>query len=48
VKYVSTRGGGAPQGFTAILLEGLAADGGLYLPEAYPAVPESGSRWTRQ
>ena len=34
--YVSTRGGGRPQRFSGILLEGLAADGGLYLPEALP------------
>jgi len=36
MRYVSTRGGGAPQRFCDILLEGLAADGGLYVPEAYP------------
>ena len=36
MRYVSTRGGGQPLGFTDILLEGLAPDGGLYLPEAYP------------
>jgi threonine synthase len=36
VKYVSTRGGGTPQKFSDILLEGLAPDGGLYLPEAFP------------
>src|SRR5712692_11575082 len=34
--YVSTRGGGKPQPFTEILLEGLAPDGGLYLPEKFP------------
>ena len=38
MKYVSTRGGGQPQGFTDILLEGLAPDGGLYLPQAYPRI----------
>ncbi len=38
MRYVSTRGGGAPQRFTSILLEGLAPDGGLYLPEAYPTI----------
>ncbi len=38
MNYVSTRGGVAGQGFTAILLEGLAADGGLFLPEIYPRV----------
>ncbi len=36
MRYVSTRGGGAPQRFSDILLEGLAPDGGLYVPEAYP------------
>ena len=35
--YVSTRGGGKPQRFSGILLEGLAADGGLYVPERFPA-----------
>ena len=34
--YVSTRGGGKPQRFSSILLEGLAADGGLYVPEHLP------------
>ncbi len=34
--YVSTRGGGRPQRFSEILLEGLAPDGGLYLPERLP------------
>jgi len=40
VKYVSTRGAAdAPaRSFSDILLEGLAADGGLYLPETYPQV----------
>ena len=36
MKYVSTRGDGEPQRFTDILLEGLARDGGLYVPEDYP------------
>jgi len=34
--YLSTRGGGAPQRFTDILMEGLAPDGGLYLPQTRP------------
>ncbi len=38
MNYVSTRGGGSPKGFTGILLEGLAPDGGLYVPEAYPVI----------
>jgi threonine synthase len=36
VKYVSTRGGGTPQEFSDILLEGLAPDGGLYVPQSFP------------
>ena len=38
MRYLSTRGAWAqdPQGFSAILLEGLAPDGGLAVPETYP------------
>jgi threonine synthase len=36
VRYVSTRGGAAQQRFSDILLEGLAPDGGLYVPESWP------------
>jgi threonine synthase len=36
MRYVSTRGGAEAKRFTEILLEGLAADGGLYVPEAFP------------
>ena len=43
--YVSTRGGGKPQRFSDILLEGLAADGGLYVPERFPAADLA--RWRR-
>jgi threonine synthase len=38
VRYVSTRGAAAPKSFCEILLEGLAPDGGLYVPEAFPQV----------
>jgi threonine synthase len=38
MKYISTRGGAAPQTFSDILLGGLAPDGGLYLPERYPQI----------
>src|SRR5437879_4424347 len=34
--YVSSRGRAKPQPFTEILLEGLAPDGGLFLPETFP------------
>ena len=37
MKYVSTRGAAPARRFSEILLEGLAADGGLYVPEAFPA-----------
>jgi threonine synthase len=36
--YVSTRGHADRKHFCEILLEGLAPDGGLYLPERYPQV----------
>jgi len=36
--YLSTRGDATPRYFCDILLEGLAPDGGLYLPEHYPQV----------
>jgi len=36
MRYVSHRGGMEPQPFSAILLEGLAPDGGLAVPESYP------------
>ncbi|MEJ6023563.1 threonine synthase [Ramlibacter sp. PS4R-6] len=36
--YVSTRGHADRKHFSEILLEGLAPDGGLYLPESYPKV----------
>ena len=34
--YVSTRGDNAPLGFTEAMLAGLAPDGGLYVPAAWP------------
>src|SRR5437879_5272915 len=36
VNYISTRGAAPPVSFTRMLLAGLAPDGGLYLPQAYP------------
>ena len=46
MKYVSTRGDATPQPFCDILLEGLAPDGGLYLPETYPTVDDATlTRW---
>ena len=46
MKYISTRGDQTPRGFSEILLEGLAPDGGLYLPTFYPKVDAATlSRW---
>lgn len=46
MNYLSTRGDRTPRGFSDILLEGLAPDGGLYLPERYPRVDAATlSRW---
>ncbi len=46
MRYISTRGGMPPAHFCSILLEGLAPDGGLVVPERYPVVtPEELSRW---
>jgi threonine synthase len=46
VKYISTRGDQTPRGFSEILLEGLAPDGGLYLPTHYPKVDAAKlARW---
>jgi len=38
MRYVSTRGEAPPLGFEDTLLAGLAADGGLYVPEAWPSL----------
>ncbi len=38
MRYVSTRGEGAPLDFTEVMLAGLARDGGLYVPESWPSV----------
>ena len=46
MRYVSTRGGMAPAAFSDILLGGLAPDGGLTVPEAYPTVaPDELASW---
>ncbi len=44
--YLSTRGHSERKRFCEILLEGLAPDGGLYLPEHYPQVSDTTlGRW---
>ena len=46
MKYISTRGDRSPKGFCDILLEGLAPDGGLYLPTHYPHIGDDRlQRW---
>jgi threonine synthase len=39
MRYVSTRGAAPELGFADVVLEGLATDGGLYVPESWPALP---------
>jgi threonine synthase len=53
MNYLSTRGDATPRKFCDILLEGLAPDGGLYLPECYPHIDAATladwrARYTRQ
>jgi threonine synthase len=46
VKYISTRGDRSERSFCEILLEGLAPDGGLYLPLSYPCIDDATlTRW---
>jgi threonine synthase len=48
MKYLSTRGHADRKRFCEILLEGLAPDGGLYLPETYPQVDDATlTRWRK-
>ena len=39
MKFVSTRGQSPAVTFGAALAQGLAPDGGLYMPEAWPVIP---------
>ena len=41
MRYISTRGEMAAQAFSDVLLEGLATDGGLAVPDALPRVTEA-------
>ena len=48
MNYLSTRGHADRKRFCEILLEGLAPDGGLYLPEHYPQVDDATlKRWRK-
>ena len=44
MRYVSTRGDAPALGFADVLLAGLAADGGLFVPDAWPARCRRSSR----
>ncbi|MGE0700654.1 MAG: pyridoxal-phosphate dependent enzyme, partial [Hyphomicrobiaceae bacterium] len=44
MRYVSTRGQAPELGFEDALLTGLARDGGLYLPDAWPRISEAAIR----
>ena len=44
MRYVSTRGEAPARRFSEILLEGLAPDGGLYVPEEFPRLALAGLR----
>src|SRR6185295_5136276 len=39
MKFLSTRGSSPAVSFGAALTQGLAPDGGLYVPEAWPSIP---------
>ena len=46
VRYISTRGQSDPVNFRGALLGGLAPDGGLYVPETVPHLPDDPGRWS--
>ncbi len=46
MKYVSTRGEAPPLDFRGVMLTGLAPDGGLYVPETVPALPNGWEHWS--
>lgn len=41
MRYISTRGQAPVLGFEDVMLSGLARDGGLYVPESWPRLPDS-------
>lgn len=43
MQFLSTRGAAPPAGVGAAMLAGLAPDGGLYVPEEFPAAPAPGA-----
>ncbi len=47
VQYISTRGRTPPMGFQEAVMTGLAPDGGLLVPEAFPDVRDRLDEWSR-
>ena len=45
MKYISTRGGGKALSFSEAVAEGLAPDGGLYVPENFPDISAKLESW---
>lgn len=46
MRYTSTRGEAEPIDFTGAMVNGLAPDGGLYVPESIPTLPLGWESWT--
>lgn len=46
MRYESTRGEAEPVDFTGALINGLAPDGGLYVPESIPSLPDGWEHWS--
>jgi threonine synthase len=44
IKYVSNTGGGTAVDFETAILDGFAADGGLYVPEELPKISKKLTR----
>jgi threonine synthase len=45
MRFVSTRGQSDPVGFSEAVAQGLAPDGGLYLPESFPDLSTHAEQW---
>ena len=45
MRYLSTRGGVEPVSFSEAVAQGLAPDGGLYLPENFPDLGSELNDW---
>lgn len=46
MRYLSTRGEADPVDFSGALVNGLAPDGGLYVPDDFPSLPGDWQSWT--